>query len=221
MDIILTNARSIELKIDSLCDQIVAYNAAVVLITESWLKTSRNFDRVKERLELDKGLKIHAYNRPGKRAGGGVCIVSDPRKIKLEENKFKRRSYEICSVKGNLVGLNRNIVLYVVYLPPNLGNNKAEEACLLINDDITRINVELNDPLVIIAGDVNQNGISKCVVDHLSYSIVTPLETRGKSRIDQVACNCIDYIVENETIPPLESITCESDHRGVWCKVSK
>ena len=59
---------------------------------------------------LDKGLGIYSYNRPGSRPGGGVSIIYDPRKIKLEENKFPRRGYEIVSAYGKLIGLNRNVV---------------------------------------------------------------------------------------------------------------
>ena len=165
---ILTNARSIEYKIESLCDQINVYSVAAVFVSETWLKTEVNFARVKEKLELDKGLKIHSYNRPGKRVGGGVCLISDPRKIKLEENKFTRRSYEICSAKGKVLGINRSVVLYCLYLPPNLGQKKAEEASNLISENITKMNVELNDPIIIIAGDVNQYGIATVSYTHLT-----------------------------------------------------
>ena len=124
------------------------------------------------------GYKIHAYNRPGKRHGGGVCIITDPNKIKAEENKFKRRGFEIISIKGKVLHLNRDYVFYCIYLPPNLGKKKAEEASCLVSEDIARIKLQLNNPIVIVGGDINQYGINDCVLDHDEFTIVPPLPTR-------------------------------------------
>ena len=42
------------------------------------MKSQGNYERIREELEESRGLKIIAANRPGKRRGGGVCIVYDP-----------------------------------------------------------------------------------------------------------------------------------------------
>ena len=119
------NARSLELKIPSLIDMFTDGEAHIALLTETWIKSS-NYERIKEDIELNAGLKLFEYNRPGKRRGGGVGIIVDPNKIKLEENKFARRGYEIVSVKGKIKGLLRNIVMYCIYLPPNITAKKAD-----------------------------------------------------------------------------------------------
>ena len=42
---------------------------------------------------------------------------------------------------------------------------------------------------------------------------VTPLNTRGSAKLDQITCNCIDSIVSNETIAALETQEgIKSDH---------
>ena len=82
-------------------------------------------------MELNRGLRLHTYNRPGKRLGGGVAVVSDPNKLKLEENRFARKDFEIVSVKGKVCGLNRSIVLYCIYLPPNIGHKKQKRRAFL------------------------------------------------------------------------------------------
>ena len=56
---------------------------AVALISETWLKN--NYERVREEIEDDKGLQLFARNRVGKKVGGGVCMVVDKKKMKLEE----------------------------------------------------------------------------------------------------------------------------------------
>ena len=87
----LASARSIESKIQSLYDHIEEYNVSIAYVTETWIKSTGNYSRLKEDIELNKGLAIHSYNRPGKKVGGGVAIISDPTKIKLQENRFTRR----------------------------------------------------------------------------------------------------------------------------------
>ena len=215
MDFVLANARSLETKIVSVYNLFEELTVSAVLICESWFKSGGNYLRIKEDIELNKGLKSHAYNRPGKRVGGGVCVISDPNKLKLEENKFTRKSYEIVSVKGQLIGMNKSIVIYVIYLPPNLSTKKVQEACLLVNDDVTRMKLKLTNPLILIAGDVNQFDISKCFADHSDFDVVTPLATRGESKIDLITCNFLDNIEGNEVLPPLRSAGSFSDHKAL------
>ena len=56
--------------------------------------------------------------------------------------------------------LNRDFAFYCIYLPPNIGKKKAEYASQLVSEDIARIKLLLNNPIV--AGDVNQYGIGDC-----------------------------------------------------------
>ena len=86
------------MKIPSLIDLFNEYDLSIVLITETWIK--HNIDRIKEDLNLNYGLEIIYYNGPGTKRGGGVAIVYNPLKMKLEENKFARNGLEIVSAKG-------------------------------------------------------------------------------------------------------------------------
>ena len=149
----LANARSLEQKMASLLNYINAYELSIALVTETWIKRDGNLSRIKEELELNKGLVIHEYCRPGKRRGGGVCIISDPNKIKLTENKFARKGHEVISVKGKIKDFNKNVVIYCIYLPPNISPKKAEEASNIINEDIARVKLELSNPVVLVGGD--------------------------------------------------------------------
>ena len=137
-------------------------------------------------------------------------MITDPEKLKLEENKFARRGFEIISAKGKVCELNRDIVLYCLYLPPNLTSKKAEEASAIINEDVGRMKLKLKDPLILIGGDVNQFGINGCIANHPEFDIVAPLPTRGNACLDMITCNFIDSINANITVPPLPVIVCQT-----------
>ena len=199
-------------------EQFEEYEVSAFLICESWLKSSGNFYRFKDELTNSRGLEVFAANRPGTRRGGGVCLVIDPKKLKLTQNKLIKKQYEIVSAAGKIIGLNRSIVIYCIYLPPSLTNTQAEEACRLVSDDISKLKVKLGDPYVVIGGDINQFGMIKCIDEHPEFTIITPLPTRNGACLDQIATNMTDHIVENALVSPLTSSTCRSDHSGVFNK---
>ena len=149
----VANARSIELKMNSMFDLFDNFDMSAVLITETWIKTDKNFNRIREEIISSKGLDIISYNRPGKRNGGGVAIVFDPKKLKLSEHRFRRDGIEMVAAKGRIVGDTRTILIYNVYLPPNLPLTKVRNAREIINNDITKLKTEIEGPLVLIGGD--------------------------------------------------------------------
>ena len=116
------------------------------------MKDGGNYERIEDDIVNRKGLQLIAYNRPGKRRGGGVCIVIDPRKLKMEEHKFKRSSFEIVAAKGKIISDKRPIIVYCIYLPPNLTAIKAREAAGLINEDISKQKTLLNNPSYLDCG---------------------------------------------------------------------
>ena len=135
----LMNARSLDLKLPSFYETFEDSELSLACVCETWLKSDGNFNRIKEDLKERKNLDIYAYNRPGKRRGGGVSIIVDPTKIKVSENKFKRDSYEIVSVIGKIIGGNRPLIVYCVYLPPNLTVARAQAASALITSKCQRL----------------------------------------------------------------------------------
>ena len=88
---------------------------------------------------------------------------------------------------------------------------------MLVSEDILRVKLAFDNPIVIVGGDVNQFDISKCTHGHADFTVITPLNTRAQARLDQLVCNCIESITENETIPALETPEgIKSDHLGVY-----
>ena len=187
----------------------------VALITETWIKT--NFDRIKEDIVMNHGLDIIAYNRPGTKRGGGVAIVFDPKYVKLEENKFKREGAEIISAKGRIIGDTRKLVIYSIYLPPNLKRAKVERINELVNEDITRMKTEYEEPIIILGGDFNQFGIDDCHKDIIDIETIKSPATRAGARIDLIASNINKYVVKTTTLDPLQNSESSSDHNPLLC----
>ena len=158
-NIATANARSVELKLDSLFDMIYNYDLNAVLLTETWIKIDKNFERIKEEIRMNRGLDIICYNRPGKRNGGGVAIVFDPSKIKLTEHRFARHGIEMVAAKGKIIGDSRSIYLYSIYLPPNLTKKRVQHAREIVSEEIAKNKIESEGPLILLGGDFNQFGL--------------------------------------------------------------
>ena len=80
LKLLLTNARSLSPKIESLQNMFSEHKIDVALITESWLKDGTTLDKDVIDLEYGTNLKIIYKNRPKSRAGsrrvgGGVSII--------------------------------------------------------------------------------------------------------------------------------------------------
>lgn len=134
------------MKLDSLFDMFKNTNCAAALLTETWIKSGGNFDRIYDEITNSHGLGMIAYNRPGRRRGGGVAIVFNKSKISLEEHKFHRNGIEMVAVKGRIIGQKRTVVLMSVYLPPNLLTSRVKHANELINNEIDHIKTLFDSP---------------------------------------------------------------------------
>ena len=160
------------MKLPSLLDLFKDTILSVALLTETWLKG--NYCTVEEMIKNDYGLDIIAYNRPGKKRGGGMAIVFDPAEMTLTENKFKREGAEVVSAVGKLAGDTRIFVFYSVYLPPNLSKAKVERSCEIIAENIVEMKTRYNEPYFFICGDFNQFGVDGIIEDLTELRLSTP-----------------------------------------------
>ena len=181
-------------------------------MTETWIKTTINLEKIYEDITKSQGLDIIYYNRPGRRKGGGVAVVFDKRKIVLEEHKFRRDGIEIVAAKGHLVGHKRKLFIICIYLPPNLLRSRVNHACDLINTEIDRIRTLHDSPLILLGGDFNQFGIRGLHRDCPEITELPSPATRGDLRLDLLSCNFPEYLIKTDTLLPLESAVNPSDH---------
>ena len=122
---LLTNARSLSPKINSLHTFFREHKLDFSLITESWLKDSALLDRDIIDLEWGTNLKIIYKNRPRTRAGlrkvgGGVSIIYDKSKCSLRERKIEGNKYELVLAVGKVGNIARQVAIFCVYLEPRM-----------------------------------------------------------------------------------------------------
>ena len=106
------------MKLESMYENIENNELAALLLTETWIKSDRNLERINDDITKRSGYGFLYYNRPGKKNGGGVAIVFDTKKLKLEENKFAKLGLEIISAKGRILNSSRNAVLHLFTSEP-------------------------------------------------------------------------------------------------------
>ena len=68
----------------------------------------------------------------------------------------ENREFEILAARGNLSGVNRELVIFSCYLPPSLSRAQAEKIIEALTDAISEAKAKANSPWMIIAGDLEQ-----------------------------------------------------------------
>ena len=147
-DFIVTNARSLAPKIESVITAFNELDLHFAVIAESWLKECKNLSDDLDDLNDGENISIihkSRKSRRGKNAGGGIAILFQKNKIRLSERKIRRGKCELVCATGKLPGVARKIVILGAYLPPNIKANQAHEALAYISDAIGIIKQEMND----------------------------------------------------------------------------
>ena len=219
---ILTNARSLTPKIESLLDFFDELDLQMAIITESWLKPGKDLERSLRDLEDGERLKIIHKSRPSKRnrtAGCGVAIAFNQDKLKLTERPIKAGRAEIICATGKLPKMARKIVVFAVYIPPKTRAPQVNNIMSTLNDEISRAKTDLNDPVIIIGGDYNKKPFHDSVVDFPDVHLLPSGPTRGNETLDLVFTNVTST---TQIKPPLESDdgSLKSDHSTVLVESS-
>ena len=148
---VVSNARSLAPKMDSLIDIFENLDIHFAIISESWLKPGKQLEL--DAMDLDHGenLSLIHKSRPSRRgrtAGGGVAIISDTTKIKLTQRKLACGRAELVSAAGKLKTAARKIVVFGVYIPPRTRAPQVKNIMQIINDEVSRAKTEYEDPIM-------------------------------------------------------------------------
>ena len=212
--ILLTNARSLSPKIESLHLYFEEHKIDVALITESWLKDGQTLDRDVIDLEHGTDLKIIYRNRPKKSVGsrvvgGGVSIVYSKSRCNLRERRIVGNKFELVVAVGRVGKLTRGAAFFCLYMEPKMKVAEVRQVNDIIADQILQLKAN-GDPLIFVGGDLNK----KCIGDSFSnfddFSRANWEPTRGNA--------CLDVLYSNTDLssrnwPPLQtSAGVESDH---------
>ena len=228
--LLLTNARSLSPKINSLHTCFDEHKLDFALITESWLKDSALLDRDVIDLEWGTNLKIIYKNRPKTRAGlrkvgGGVSIVYDKSKCSLRERKIKGNKYELVLAVGKIGKIARQVAIFCIYLEPRMKVNEVAELSELLAEEILRLKAK-GDPIIMIGGDMNRKDIAGAFGDFPDIKRCNHAPTRGDACLDVLFSN--SSTINESTWPPLETNGgIKSDHvcvlfnaKKLWSKTS-
>ena len=160
---LITNARSLLPKIDSLVDAIQSLDLHLACITETWFRGGRALSDRLDELEDDKGIRIIHKSRDSRRkkAGGGVAIAFNPSTCNFRKRHLKNmeKGWEVVCAVGRIAKTPRKVFVFAVYIPPNI---KAAEFCALAESlavEVAEIKATLNSPAVFICGDMNRRDL--------------------------------------------------------------
>ena len=149
--------------------------------------TDRQTQQVLE--EVENGAHLNLIRRDRGTRGGGVAIAYDTRKMKLAKYRVNTGGFELVCATGKINNESRKIAILAVYLPPKQTKAKTRVFCEIISDTIGKLKIELKNPYIILAGDINKKDIRQAFKEYPDIEQGPSLATRGGSALDLVFSN--------------------------------
>ena len=161
---LLTNARSLAPKIDSLIENFSERDVDLCVVTETWLNDESGLlEDEGVDLSLGEGISTFHCGRPVGRRGGGVGIYTRNSRIKAVDITPKDNVHELCAVLCSLRGTSRKIICIGAYLTTALDVAQAEVFLECVNDMVHAFKGRYSDPYIIVAGDLEQGQHQHCL----------------------------------------------------------
>ena len=204
------NCRSMIQKTEAICDYFENEEVRFGILTETWTNKESEI-RIKEQLENENGLDILMKSRKGR--GGGVALVYKKSYFQFAKHSFFTGEYEIVAASARVPATKLRLFVFCVYYPPRMLANEVKKMNELICDEIVKIKVKFNSPLIIVAGDMNMKDCD-CFSEFNDINLVQTAPTRGDAHLDLCYTNM--SVESNSISMPLWSYEgTESDHRVV------
>ena len=221
MKFLLTNARSLAPKIDSLLDAFGSLGLQFAGITETWFKGGAGLKAHLSDVEGASGVRILHCSRDGRKKsrGGGVAFAYDTNACNFQTRKINmpRRCCKVLCVTGNVKKINRKIVTFVVYVPPDSRAADLDDISELLTVEIAAIKASIKNPAIILCGDFNHRNITASLGDAEMLEPIITGPTRGRSKLDVIYTNVNDLILESQLLPPLRAKSgILSDHQCIY-----
>ena len=204
----LTNARSLTPKIDSLLNVFDAHQLDFALVTESWLKDGSVLDGDVIDLEYGTGLKILYKNRPTRRrnvrqVGGGVSIISRRATCNFRERRIAGNTYELVAATGKVGRLQQTVAVFCVYVEPRMKAAELDKLRDLLAGEILALKTASSNPLIFLGGDMNRRDFAPIFDAFHDFTQVNHAPTRQGACLDILFSNCPGLQYCNW--PPLQS----------------
>ena len=217
---LLTNARLLAPKLDSLKDAFQSLCLNFASITETWFRGDAALRNDLVDYEGLTGIKILHKSRDGKKkkSGGRAAFAfnSGNCNFKLRHLKHIRKETEILCVSGRVAKVDRVVVVFVVYLPPAIRSADLDAIREELAVEIDLSKQSLKNPIIIVNRDLNHRDISETLGDVDDFAVVQTGPTHGHNTIDLVYTNARGSVNPEgtRTLPPLLSGSgVDSDHR--------
>ena len=213
--ILLTNARSLSPKIESLQNYFEAHDLHVAMVSESWLRDGKTLNKDVIDLEYGSDLKIIYRNRPAKtvgarQVGGGVSIIYSKSRCSLKERKIVGNNFELVAAVGKIGKVKRQTAFFCLYIEPRIKVADMRRLNDLLASEILKLKAK-GDPLIFIGGDLNRRSLADAIQDFPDISQVNFDPTRQGVCLDVMLSNATN--VTSTVWPPLTSMEgVPSDH---------
>lgn len=126
----------------------------------------------------------------------------------------------LCAI-GRVGKIERKIVVFIVYIPPNTRAAELEALGEAISAEVTAIKSSTKNPVLILAGDFNHRDISDTVGLAEDITLINTGPTRGANVIDRIYTNIPDCVTERLVLSPLQASSgTYSDHRCVYASAT-
>ena len=142
-----------------------------MVVTETWLKKNSETEDILRELSGGAHLELIRKDRAGRR-GGGVAVIFDNRKARLTKYHIPGATQEIVCAVGKLTGTTKKTVVIAVYLPPNQTKKVTQDIIGVLADGVLKIKTELEDPYIIIAGDLNNRDLSSAFSEYVDIKLL-------------------------------------------------
>ena len=148
--LINTNARSLCPKINSLIDTMEELDAAVAIVTETWLAEGKTLEEDRQDLLLGAGISMICRNRKPDIRGmsyGGVAILSRDELCKFVQISVPNPDeYEVVLAAGSIQGHSEKLVVVACYIPPNYNTARGRGCLKYISDCVIEVKRRYKDP---------------------------------------------------------------------------
>ena len=223
--LLLTTARSLIPKIDSLIEAFHSLDLNVAGVTETWFKGGKALHDDLRDLEGRTSIRVLHRSRDGRsnKTGGGVALAFRTANSYFKTRNLKQisREFEVLGAVGKVGKVERIIVIFVVYIPLNMQAPALEKLKEEISAEIVSVKKSHKDPIIIVGGDMNKRDLGSGIREVKDFDLVRTGPTRGNSTIDLMFLNVPGAVTEAITTSPLHNIGgVPSDHCSVFVNVS-
>ena len=126
----------------------------------------------------------------------------------------------MCAV-GKVGKIERTIVIFVVYIPPDMRAPALERLKEELSAEIVAVQKSYKNPLIVVNGDMNRRDLGSGIREVADFELIKTGPTRGDSTIDLMFTNAPEAVSEAVTTPPLHNASgVPSDHCSVFVSAS-